>query len=92
MATTATQTNQQTQPTRADTNSEGQQSQQSRAEVARGSQRGGLARQGGYAPLGLSLTPLELLFNPFSLMRRMTEELDRSFGQSERSRGSTSAV
>jgi HSP20 family protein len=92
MATTATRTDQQNQPTRAETNPEGQQSQQSRAEVARGSQRGGLARRGGYAPLGVPFTPLDLLFNPFSVMRRMTEEMDRGLGPSERSRESASAV
>jgi HSP20 family protein len=92
MATAATQTGQQNQPTQVGTNPEGQPNQPSRAEATRGSQRSGLARRGGYAPLGFPLTPLDLFFNPFSLMRRMTEELDRSFGQSERAQASTGAV
>src|SRR5438105_1743488 len=42
--------------------------------------RGALARRGGwYDPLGLSLTPSDFLMNPFSMMRRMTEEMDRMF-------------
>lgn len=50
--------------------------------MTRGSQpQGGLSRRSGYA-LGLPLMPVDLFrMNPFSLMRRMTEELDRVFGE-----------
>lgn len=55
-----------------------QQTQSSQGQaMTRGSQQ---QRRGGYA-LGLPLTPVDLLrMDPFSLMRRMTQELDRAFG------------
>src|ERR1051326_4337789 len=37
-------------------------------------QQSALSRTGGYDPFGF-------FWNPFSLMRRMTEEMDRAFGQ-----------
>jgi HSP20 family protein len=61
------------------------------------SQGGELARsqrQAGtqtYNPLGLSLTPLELLgLNPFMLMRRMTEDIERTLGSSGQNAGADS--
>ena len=48
--------------------------------MTRGSQQGSQQRRGGLA-LGMPLTTSEFFrMNPFSLMRRMTEELDRTFG------------
>ena len=42
-------------------------------------------RRTGTLPLGASLAPIDLFsLNPFSLMRRMTEEMDRVFGESGR--------
>jgi HSP20 family protein len=41
-----------------------------------------LARRGPSNPLALTLPPFEIfLSNPFSLMRRMTEEMDRAFAE-----------
>jgi HSP20 family protein len=58
--------------------------QQQGKESGREQQRG-VARRGGYDPFGFSLMPSEMFFlNPFSLMRRMTEEVDRAFNQSVR--------
>ncbi len=60
-----------------------QEQREQRSEMARNTpQGGGLARRGGSGQLSLfSLTPFELFrMNPFSLMRRMTEEMDRAFG------------
>ncbi len=48
-------------------------------------QRGGtdVSRSRGWDPFGLSLTPSDFFSaNPFSLMRRMSEEMDRAFGSS----------
>lgn len=45
--------------------------------------RGVMVRTSGLDPLGYSLIPSDLLLmNPFALMRRMTEELDRAFKES----------
>ncbi len=57
---------------------------QQRLEQQQGSSRG-VSRRSGYDPFSLSLIPSELFSNPFSmspfsLMRRMTEEMDRVFG------------
>jgi HSP20 family protein len=61
-----------------------QQNQQSQGQpLTRGSQQGqgSLARTGG-DPLGFILTPGDFFrMTPFSLMRRMTEEMDRVFGE-----------
>jgi HSP20 family protein len=51
-----------------------------------------VSRSGGWDPFGFSLTPADLFSaNPFSLMRRMSEEMDRTFGsffgQSDRGSG-----
>src|SRR5207237_6554258 len=56
------------------------QNQQSEGRGAgRGSQQGTLARRMSF-PVSL-VTPIDFLrMNPFSLMRRMTEEMDRVFG------------
>jgi HSP20 family protein len=70
--------------TQASTKPEEQQNQTSQnqpsqgTQGARGSQQGALAR-GSSVPVGL-VTPMDLFrMNPFSLMRRMTEEMDRVF-------------
>jgi HSP20 family protein len=64
------------------------QNRQAPAEMTRGSQQGRLARRGGDFPYGLSLTPLDIFsLNPFSLMRRISEEMDRTFGESRRGDG-----
>src|ERR1700736_2224937 len=53
-----------------------------------GTQQGSLARRSGYNPFALSLTPTEFFpLNPFSLMRRMTEEMDRVFSEAGRGSG-----
>lgn len=73
---------QQTQP--SDT-----QNQQSQAkEAARGSQPATLARRPAL-PVTF-ITPMDFFrMNPFSIMRRMTEEMDRVFGDRAQERGTT---
>ena len=52
----------------------------------------GAVRGGGASPSGFGLTPAEFFrMNPFSLMRRMTEEMDRVFGDFGWSRGGDSS-
>lgn len=60
-------------------------------EVARNTSGGGaLSRRGQYSPFGLAVSPFEVfLANPFSLMRRMSEEMDRAFGEFSGSNGNT---
>jgi HSP20 family protein len=60
-----------------------QQQQESRGtQVAHNSAGGQLANRGRSNSIGLSLSPFEVfLTNPFSLMRRMTEEMDRAFSE-----------
>ena len=54
--------------------------EQSQAPQGQVMSRGQQQRRGGGLALGLPLTPNEFFrMNPFSLMRRMTEELDRTF-------------
>ena len=63
-------------------NSEQNQQQQEKAMTQRSQQQGGSLRRGGYA-LGFPLTPVDFFrMNPFSLMRMMTQEFDRAFGES----------
>jgi HSP20 family protein len=72
----ATQTTQSTQ--------QGQQSQGQQA-VVRGSQGQMEHSRRGRSAAGFLLTPADFFqMNPFSLMRRMTEELDRTFGEASR--------
>jgi HSP20 family protein len=48
----------------------------------------GIARRSGWDPWGLSLSPSEFFSSsPFTLMRRMSEEMDRMFGQAFGSSG-----
>ena len=55
-------------------------------------QQRGLVRASG-SPLGMMLVPGDLFrMTPFSLMRRMTEEMDRVFGEFGLSHGETKAV
>ena len=62
--------------------STGQQSGQGGALQRQGG-GGGLSRGGLRDPFGFGLSPFEMLSsNPFALMRRMSEEMDRAFGQS----------
>src|SRR5882724_5553976 len=64
----------------------GQQSRQGEArEQTEGMQQHGLARRGMYDPLGFSLFPVDFLptpfsMNPFAMLRRMTEEMNRASG------------
>jgi HSP20 family protein len=61
--------------------------QSERRDMARGSQQGTLARRAAF-PVSL-VAPIDFLrMNPFSLMRRMTEEMDRVFGDTGLSRES----
>jgi HSP20 family protein len=66
-----------------------QQQQESRGtQVARNSPGGQLANRGRSSQFGLSLSPFELfLTNPFSVMRRMTDEMDRAFAEFSGSNG-----
>src|ERR1700730_16939262 len=51
-------------------------------QMTRRSQRGDMARGMGYRPFALALSPADSFrLNPFSLMRRMTEEMDHMFGE-----------
>jgi HSP20 family protein len=51
-------------------------------EVQRQHGRGGVSRSSGWDPFGFGLSPSEFFSSsPFSLMRRMSEEMDRAFGQ-----------
>jgi len=77
-----------TQQTKTD---EKQNEQSQGNEGARGSQQGTLARR---AALPVSfITPMDLFrMNPFSLMRRMTEEMDRVFGDGGQERQSSGDI
>jgi hypothetical protein len=57
--------------------------------ISKGEQRQtGLARRGGFSALpSLWADPMEFFANPFSLMRRMQEEINRTFGQTSPGRG-----
>ena len=47
-----------------------------------------MARRGGFSALpSLWADPMEFFANPFSLMRRMQEEMNRTFGQTSPGRG-----
>jgi HSP20 family protein len=49
-------------------------------ELQRQQGRGSLSRSGGWDPFGFGLSPAEFFSsNPFALMRRMSEEMDRNF-------------
>lgn len=62
-------------------------------EVTQSGQRGRELQRGGYDPFGLSLMPFNLLrMDPISLMRRMTEDLDRVFGDAGAASGSGNAA
>jgi len=71
---------------------ERQQEQPQKKDMARSSQSGGLAQRGSYDPFPFSLRPGGFFdTTPFTLMRRMTEEMDRVFGEFGVSRGSAAA-
>ena len=57
--------------------------------ISKGEQRQtGLARRGGFSALpSLWADPMEFFANPFSLMRRMQEEINRTFGLTSPGRG-----
>jgi len=62
--------------------------QSRRNDMTQSSQQGGLARRSGYDLRGLA--PSEFFrMNPFSLLGRMTEEMDRVFGELGMNRGNT---
>jgi HSP20 family protein len=51
-------------------------------QMTRRAQRGDMARGMGYRPFSLALSPADVFrLNPFSLMRKMTEEMDHMFGE-----------
>jgi len=58
-------------------------------EMTRGSQQQrGMSRRGGYDPFGFGIAPADLWrMGPFSLMRRMNQEMSRIFGDFETERG-----
>lgn len=69
----------------ADTNVKTQSSQGSNPsqsqEVQRQQGGGGLSRSGRWDPFSFGISPAEFFSsNPFTLMRRMSEEMDRAFG------------
>src|SRR2546426_10360470 len=65
-----------------------QQNQQSRGQEVTRSSQDSLARRGGYNPFDFMLNPGAFLrMTPFSLMRRMTEEMERVFDEFGLSRG-----
>jgi HSP20 family protein len=69
---------------------------QNQQSMRRDTQQGGMARRGGYDPLSLSLLPAQMfpfsLVNPFSLLRRVTDEMDNAFTQPGSSLASTETV
>jgi HSP20 family protein len=70
---------------------ETQNRQSEKREAGRGSQQGTLARRGSL-PVSL-IAPMDFFrMNPFSLMRRMTEEMDRVFGDGGLARESAGDV
>jgi HSP20 family protein len=68
----------------------GGQSSGSQTSALERQQRGtGVSRSRGADPFGFFISPAEFFSsNPFSLMRRMSEEMDRMFGQSGQQSGS----
>lgn len=42
---------------------------------------GGVSRSSDWDPLGFAVNPNEFFSNPFAVMRRMSEEMDRAFAQ-----------
>ena len=69
-----------------DTKTEDKQNQQSQAKEGARSSQENLTRRAP-VPVGF-ITPLDFFrMNPFSLMRRMTEEMDRVFGDAGQQRG-----
>ena len=62
--------------------------------ISKGEQRQtGLARRGGFSALpSLWADPMEFFANPFSLMRRMQEEINRTFGQTSSGRGESLGI
>jgi HSP20 family protein len=64
---------------------------QEQAEGTRSSSGGLLVNRGGSSPMALTVSPFEVfLSNPFTLMRRMTEEMDRAFSEFNGSNGDSS--
>lgn len=60
-----------------------QSSDPSRSQELERQQGGGMSRSGSRDPFGFGLSPAEFFSsNPFTLMRRMSEDMDRMFGQS----------
>ena len=62
--------------------------------ISKGEQRQtGLARRGGFSALpSLWADPMEFFANPFSLMLRMQEEINRTFGQTSSGRGESLGI
>ncbi|MBV8864325.1 MAG: Hsp20/alpha crystallin family protein [Acidobacteriaceae bacterium] len=55
--------------------------QENKTSLQRQQGESGLSRSRGTDPFGSWLNPAEFFSNPFTLMRRMSEEMDRTFGQ-----------
>jgi HSP20 family protein len=82
--TDESQSQQKTQPQQGQPQ-QGQAQQTQTQTMTRGTQQSGTARRGGYDPLNLSLLPFPSpfsLLNPFSLIRRLTEEIANPSSQS----------
>ena len=59
-----------------------QSSETNKGELQRQERDSGLSRRGEWDPFGSFLSPHEFFTgNPFSMMRRMSEEMDRTFGR-----------
>lgn len=59
-----------------------QSSDPSRSQELERQQGGRISRSSSWDPFGFGLTPAEFFSgNPFTMMRRMSEEMDRTFGQ-----------
>ncbi|MBV8070715.1 MAG: Hsp20/alpha crystallin family protein [Acidobacteriaceae bacterium] len=69
----------------ADVNVENRSSSRNQQESRSGLQRsqggGGISRSRGWDPFASFFNPSEFFANPFALMRRMSEEMDRNFGR-----------
>jgi hypothetical protein len=62
--------------------SSSQNQQESRSGLQRSQSGGGLSRSRGWDPFGSFFpSPSEFFSNPFALMRRMSEEMDRTVGR-----------
>jgi HSP20 family protein len=88
MAETDVKKKQQTQPAEQQGGQQEQTNQPPGAIQTTERQRGGLTRRGSFLPSMFSLSPREFFsMSPFEIMRRFTDEIDRSFEEFGLSRG-----